>query len=517
MNTFTRSVLVTLSVLTSPATFAGVMNPGEAKGQLIYLSEEDVRTESPKFRALSPLSIPVFAELPMELAVVAGAVTLKQQSLLSHIQLKSRARGTPNLDLSDQPGGVESPILKPHPDGAWVHMVLTTNGEISITPSTETDAVAFHAGRRVTPVRLVSDLTETRILRTDELGWQDFSKVGSKAANYGELARYLNSPERSVVRPGFAVPFHYYAAFLAQNPAIRAAIERVLRDPLMRKVANVEYRAQKLKVIRDSILTESSVIDGNLVNELIHLMDSFQTPVGVKRKMKFRSSTNAEDLPNFNGAGLYQSAGYKPIADGVERSRPEKEAVLRKTLRTVWSSVWTLRAYEERSLFGIPHGEVMMGMQVNPSFTDEGSDGVVVTKNIAQRPDLAGPGVYVESQRGDHHSVANPEPGVHPERVLILYDALDPLNPAKYRLHVLQRSNVADDTITVLPHDNPNPVMTETQIKDLVFHSIAATRHFRRIFAPDRADFALDLEFKVDSYETGTPAVYLKQARPYIE
>src|SRR5687768_1458430 len=73
---------------------AQVMNAGEAFGQLVYLTVEDVQKPTQKFKALNPLSIPVFDELPVELAVVAGAITLQKQNLLSHVQLKSRARHT---------------------------------------------------------------------------------------------------------------------------------------------------------------------------------------------------------------------------------------------------------------------------------------------------------------------------------------------------------------------------------------------------------------------------------------
>jgi pyruvate,water dikinase len=47
----------------------------------------------------------------------------------------------------------------------------------------------------------------------------------------------------------------------------------------------------------------------------------------------FRSSTNAEDLEGFNGAGLYESV---PLI-GEEATNTEKVA---HALKTVWASVW---------------------------------------------------------------------------------------------------------------------------------------------------------------------------------
>ncbi len=495
---------------------AKVMNPGETKGQLVYLSEEDVKSESEKFKSLNPLSIPVFAELPMDLSVVAGTITLKPQYLLSHVQIKARARRTPNLDISGLEGGLQSDLMRPFPDGAFVHLLLGKDGSILLEPSTEAEAIAFYEQKRTEVVELHADLSVSTFFRTEDLSWQDFNKVGSKAANYGELARLLNSRERTVVRPGFALPFYYYQQFLDANPAIQAAIDRVLRDPLMNKVARTSYREKKLTEIRDMIEDSKNVIDQALVDQMIEAFDGVLAD-GHKRKMKLRSSTNAEDLPNFNGAGLYTSEAYKPEKDGEEKKRSKKADSLREALRTVWASVWNLRAFEERAYFGIPHADVKMGMQINPSFSDEGVDGVVVTKNVAERPELQGKAVYIEAQRGDDYSVANPTTGVKPEQILVLIDESAPLAQESYRIHILQKSNIADDKKTILPHDNPNAIMSDEEIKDLAYQSLRAEAHFKTLFGANNPDFALDLEFKVDSEDTDVRQVYLKQARPFID
>lgn len=321
-----------------------------------------------------------------------------------------------------------------------------------------------------------------------------------------------------MVRTGYALPFYYYQEFVNSNAALKALIEKALRDPLMKKVSRVSYREEKLKAIQDMILNEQqTVISQELVNKLIGTFEGVLDVQGQKRKMKLRSSTNSEDLPNFNGAGLYSSESYKPFKKKVEKDRAKKEESLREALRIVWASVWNLRAFDERAYFRIPHGDVKMGVQINPSFGDEGVDGVVVTKNVANRPELQGAAVYVEAQRGDKYSVANPEKGTRPEQILVLIDGSNKLNQDAYRIHVLQKSNIADDKETVLDHDNPNPIMSDAEIKDLVFQSLKAELHFQALFGRNDPDFALDLEFKVDSEDTGVRQVYLKQARPYID
>ena len=158
-----------------------------------------------------------------------------------------------------------------------------------------------------------------------------------------------------------------------------------------------------------------------------------------------------------------------------------------------------------------------MGVQVNPSFGDEGADGVVVTKNITNDARFPGAGVYIEVQRGDKHAVANPQPGVKPQKVLVSFDDKNPTNVAGYTVHVLQNSNISDDNITVMPQDNPVPVMSDDELKDLALQCLKAREHLKPLLDAGNDSFSLDLEFKVDSKETGTRQVYLKQARPYID
>lgn len=514
------AVFAALAILTPSLVWAEarVMNPGEAIGQLVILSAKDVQTESPKFKSLMPLSIPVFEQLPAELAVVAGAITLQQQNLLSHVQLKSRARKTPNLDISELPGGMSNDLLKAYRDGDWIHMVLKEDGSILLEPSTEAAAQEFAKKRQTTPVKLKADYKDSRLFTTAENTRQDFVKVGSKAANYAELFHALNTPERQVVRAGFAVPFYYYQEFLEMNPPIKAAIRRLLTDPLMKKISKVEYRESKLKAVRDMIMSTDSKVSEKLVDELINRMDRVKGAEGLPRRFKLRSSTNSEDLPNFNGAGLYSSMTYKPAKKDKESSRPQKELDLKEALRLVWSSVWNFRALEERTFFQIPHEDVAMGIQIKPSFSDEDVDGVLITKNVSKHPTLTAAGVYFEAQRGDKYGVANPtKEGDRPEKILVQYDEFEPLNKDKFVIHVLQKSNIADDKKTILPHDNPSPIMTDTEIKDLVGYALKAHFHFAAGNEKKDPAFALDLEFKIDKDDTGQREIYYEQARPYID
>ncbi|MCB0407846.1 MAG: hypothetical protein KDD34_06555, partial [Bdellovibrionales bacterium] len=401
-------------------------------------------------------------------------------------------------------------------DGDWVRMELGKDGSISITPSTKEEATSYLKSLQPEKVILKADMEQKIIFKTEDIGWQDFISVGSKAANYAELAKALNTPERTIVRPGFAIPFYYYQQFIDENPHIAQEIQRILRDPLIKKLEAVSYRESKLQKLREMILSESATVNAQLLDDLIAKFETVRDQKDRPHKLKLRSSTNAEDLPDFNGAGLYTSESYKPVKKKSELTLEEKRIELTETLKIVWASIWNLRAFEEREHFQIPHSDVKMGIQVNPSFSKEDVDGVIVTKNIANDERAQGEGVYIEAQRGDDYSVANPIPGIQPDRIFIKIDRNQPFNKELYNVVFLQHSNIDDDKKTILPNPNPNPIMTEDEAKELVYQCLKAEKHFKPLLGVDNAHFALDLEFKISKDEDKIRQIYLKQARPYI-
>ena len=64
--------------------------------------------------------------------------------------------------------------------------------------------------------------------------------------------------------------------------------------------------------------------------------------------LRYRSSTNNEDLPNFNGAGLYDSKTQHP--------EETEEDGISKSLKQVYASLWNSRAFIERDFHRMrPH------------------------------------------------------------------------------------------------------------------------------------------------------------------
>lgn len=210
-------------------------------------------------------------------------------------------------------------------------------------------------------------------------------------------------------------------------------------------------------------------------------------------RMRFRSSTNAEDLDGFTGAGLYTSKSGQP---------GDPEAPVLDAVRRVWASVWRFRAFEEREYRNIDHLAVGMGLLVHRSFPDEDANGVALTNNPFDQEAGIDPAFYVNVQLGEE-SVVQPEPGDSTEEFLYFYDL--PNSPISY----LSSSNYT-----------PNGRVLElSQVQQLGVALDKIRTHFAPAYAPAptaaRQWWAMDVEFKFDGPPGETPPLWVKQARPY--
>jgi hypothetical protein len=202
-------------------------------------------------------------------------------------------------------------------------------------------------------------------------------------------------------------------------------------------------------------------------------------------KARLRSSTNAEDIPGFSGAGLYDSVSAYAV--GEERAS--------KRIREVWASVWNWRAFEERSFWSIDHRAIFMGVAVNQAFVDEAANGVLITQNIT---DLTTQGMYVNVQVGET-SVTNPEGTIVPEIFSIIPGAL----PGTVQAARLGFSSLSPS----------EPIMTDDEIANLYDNAMMVQYHFAGLLDEPASILALDLEFKLMGSDR---RLIIKQARPYV-
>ena len=285
-----------------------------------------------------------------------------------------------------------------------------------------------------------------------------------------------------VVPDGFVVPMVHYRQFLAAS-GIDAEIAAMLADPQFQADGNL--RRQRLAELQTRILSAP------VAPELLALVDARLAADFPGIKMRFRSSTNAEDLEGYTGAGLYTSTSALP----GDAQRPVDGA-----LRTVWASLWNFRAFEEREYAQIPHDAVGMAVLVHPAYDGEAANGVAITANVFDPAPGGEDAFYVNAQVGEV-SVVEPDPGVLPDQ--LMYYFFHNGQPATYYVH---STLVAAGTT----------VLTRAELFQLGQALAAVRAHFDAIYEPPAGHGALpmDVEWKLVG-AAGARHIEVKQARPY--
>ena len=201
-------------------------------------------------------------------------------------------------------------------------------------------------------------------------------------------------------------------------------------------------------------------------------------------RVRLRSSSNTEDLPGFNGAGLYTSVS-------AEIGNPDR--TVENALRTVWASLWSLRAYDERSYHGIDQEGVAMGVLVHPAYLDERANGVGISRNVLEPIRTQ---YYLNIQYGEA-SVTNPAPGITTDQILFSF----------YRTPEIRYVGFSNLDAA---HLAPN----EDEIRLLACQLRGIHNHFRPLLDPTHEIrwFAMDIEFK---FLGPARTLMIKQARPY--
>jgi pyruvate,water dikinase len=192
------------------------------------------------------------------------------------------------------------------------------------------------------------------------------------------------------------------------------------------------------------------------------------------------AATVSEDLPNFSGAGLYNS--YGAHAAGADAGS--------KVIAKVFASIWSFREFEERSFWNIDHTAVRMGCAINAAFTDELANGVLITANVA---DPTVYGMYVNVQKGEE-SVTNPTGGALPEIFTILADT-------GYQVVRHRFSSLSPST----------PLLSDNEVAALYQAADKARTHFAPLYGQAPQQLIPDMEFKLTPEHT----IAFNQARPY--
>lgn len=300
--------------------------------------------------------------------------------------------------------------------------------------------------------------------------------IGSKAQNMAYLIAISKEISFKTPENAHAIPFYFYTKHI-QKPSISPLINELLTNP---NKDSIIWINKKLKEIRDAIKKEK--IDPELIAKLNQTFKNASF-----KNFRFRSSTNAEDLDDFNGAGLYDSK-TGVLGDSIKS--------FEKAIKQVWASVWNEASYNERELFGIDQQNIAMGVLVHRSFPDELANGVVITKNVFRKNF---PGITVNIQKGEN-SVVKPEKGEICEQF------------TAYQID--QESKKLDLDIDYTSNSNLNnnqPLLSEKEITLLYKISKTIENKMSRYWRKSSFN-PVDIEFKIVNENRD---LYIKQVRPF--
>jgi hypothetical protein len=474
-----------ISIITSEELYADtVFQPlslGKGIGRLRFLNVIDLQTEY-----LSPRDIVVLDQAPNDISVVQGLITEAFQTPLSHVNILAQNRRTPNMGLR---GAMTDPLLRSF-EGQLVELIVTATEYTLRTVSAE-EAEEWFISRQPEPIVLPPmNLGITAITDLDEVTPEPASPSGLRAsiqeavrAFGGKSAQYsiLRRTEGVPIKPGFAVPLYFYDQFMTQN-GFYDRLDVLLADETFNSDANVRDAA--LATLRDDMLT--APVDADFQ---VALMDAIAAGPFSNTKLRFRTSTNSEDLDGFPCAGCYESHSADPN---------DWDDVL-DAVRETWSTVWLFRTYEERAYYGVAHKSVGMALLVHSNFPDEEANGVAVTNNPFDPSGLS-PAFYINVQTGGDAEVVAPPPGVTSDQFLSYH-------------------SLPNQPTTFITHSSLIPTGTTVLTPAQVFELGVALNAIHLRFAPaysSGAWYAMDVEFKFDDDGDGqTPRLFIKQARPY--
>ncbi len=490
-----------------------IMNKGTAYGTLRKLTAAELDTA-----IVSSHDILILETLPAEIPLVAATISKDAQTPLSHVNLAAQARKTPNIAFN----GNEIPDSLLALCGKLVKLEVKSNS-YTVREATLEEAQTFWNNNVREQKTLSFDLSDSGLVDFANLNFKSSKSVGVKAANLAELHKLIpeNSPD------GFAVPFYHYSHFLDYAQVTEELCVRSFEDcgkegrasEICTQVKNACVSALQLAqgtesaeaskfatlrsyienlIAREDFVTDTRLREAVLDNirymfKHIPVDKDFGDALDAKVRtlygeagVRLRSSTNSEDLEDFNGAGLYKSVK----ATAREKDLPSDE------IRKVWASVWSFKAFEERTLWNINHMSVQMAVAVHEAYPDEVANGVIITQNIA---DYSVAGIYANIQVGET-SITNPEGGELPEIISII-----PSPPPARGVQsvLLQHSSLCPDLL----------ILTDGEIYTLYQMVMQIQNRFAVLYDVYSDALALDIEFKVMGEDR---KLIFKQVRPYI-
>ncbi len=451
-----------------------VLNAGIAVGRIKYI-EKGMEAKA----KVSFGDIALYDELPERVPIAAAIITFAPQTPLSHVNLLAKNRKTVNIYTQ------KNVFLKKYAfkNGDLVRLsafIGNNTNYFTIKAATIEEQTVWQAEHKQLVIDIPSpqyDLAFISYFDTGKAAVQKVEYIGAKAANYALLQRNLqNTPWAETIRPGFGIPFFFYKetlelsntttlidSFLIQKDKLSASEKKAF-------LASIRKRIKKGKV------------SGNLLKQVRAVCSKYF----VNTKIRLRSSTNCEDLAQFNGAGLYDSKGFMTTENSNDS--------LQKVLLKVYASLWNEAAFEEREFYGINHRKVAMAILINEAYDNEWANGVVISQPNTDKKTIS---IYINAQQGEH-LVTNPKQGELAEAIIFARADSDWYN-------IEQQSTIG------------SVFEGRQELRKLLFNLRNLTAKIHTLLIEDKEGYGIDVEFKIlkttNAANEAVYKLYVKQAR----
>lgn len=460
-------------------TFIPILYPSDIYGQLDYQAISKFKGRGilrfiGDFEAeknlIRPNDIIVLNETPLYLPTVAGIIVSEFQTPLSHLTILGQNRKIPIAAYKKI--FLDAPISRLK--GKWVQYEVKSDTFLLRVSKSKRPIK-----RRQKRIKLTHDLRVDSLVGVENIQKRSSDFVGNKAANFGLLYQLSKKAAFKTPEGAFAIPFFFYDKHM-ESAGGRPLLEKIL---LLNTTTDQDSIRTLLKKLRKSITKTP------LNKAFLSTVEKRISKTNGTDRMRFRSSTNAEDTKGFSGAGLYTSK--TGILD-----HPKK--TIEKAIKKVWASLWSYEAYMERAYFDIPQQQVFMGILVHRSFPNEAVNGVAITKNLYRKDTQ---GFVVNAQLGNENVVA-PNTDITSDQFICYPDQAD----------MLYKNTI--DIITTSSLTNGELTMSQKEIEHLANQLALVKQYFHKKKYRSKAylDLGIDVEFKLDGADR---QLYIKQARIY--
>ncbi|MBT3980423.1 MAG: hypothetical protein HOE90_03670 [Bacteriovoracaceae bacterium] len=452
---------------------------GWSAGKVVRILSSEIETKWISGE-ITAKDILVVDKVPRDIPPVAGIITSETSSSFSHVALLSKMMGTVFLYekdayFLDKWKQRENTLVFIETKEKEDHFYSDVRSIVEIRDNLTEKDIEKVLRVRTIPARKIPEFNHqyAKLKSIDSYIFSDKNKIGAKAANLGFICQAL---EECPI--GFALPFSYYENHLDTSLASGFTIRETIKALLEGNDLSAVELSKTLQQIRDLIKT-TAVNRGDFKK----IYGEIQRVFGKDEvRIKLRSSSNVEDLKNFNGAGLYSSKA----ASSISKEEIEKD------LKKVWASLYSERAYIARNLAGLKGLGTSMAVVVQASYIGELARGVLFIDKSGYGKK---PKVIVSGFPGDQLKVVDAPAGKVPEIV---------------ELSSYGRTKLVRKT-TELP--DGQRVLTEAQYQELQSKSSKLFGRWITSRSLDEKKVVLDMEWKL----LASGEIIIKQLRPVPE